>query len=139
MAAVGNAIGIGVFGPDNTIGGAGTGNVISGNTIAGLQIAGATTARNAILGNYIGTNAAGAAAVSNFRGIVIEAAAFGNRVGGETPGAGNLISGNVNTGVLVSGTNTRGNILQGNRIGTKADGKAALANGMPASRSTIPR
>ena len=66
----------------NTIGGAtsspgnGPGNVISGNSQAGIQIfnpGGTQAARQPVLGNLIGTNASGTAALGNGSdGIEIE-------------------------------------------------------------------
>ena len=47
-------------------------------------------------------------------------------VGGETPAARNVISGNSGAGVAVGGSRT---IIQGNFIGTDSAGTAALANG----------
>ena len=52
----------------------------------------------------------------------------GNVVVGTTPGAGNVISGNANDGILnLFGTN---NNITGNDIGTDATGMAALGNGL---------
>jgi hypothetical protein len=52
----------------------------------------------------------------------------GNTVGGTVVGAGNLISGNVGHGVLLSAPGP-GNAIQGNLIGTDAAGTAPLPNG----------
>ena len=51
----------------NTIGGTapGEGNVISGNTDYGVDISGAGTDSNSVVGNYIGTDAAGTADLGN--------------------------------------------------------------------------
>ncbi len=53
----------------NTIGGttAGARNIVSGNTGDGVQIIGSGTTANTVIGNYIGTNVAGNAAVGNSR------------------------------------------------------------------------
>jgi hypothetical protein len=114
---------------DNTIGG----NVISGNTGNGVEITDSGTSNNVVAGNFIGTNAAGTAALGNDGdGVRIEGGATGNTIGGLTPtpgtGLGNVISGNTGTGVHISGTGTSGNVVEGNLIGTNAAGTAALAN-----------
>jgi hypothetical protein len=101
--------------PNNTIGGtsASRRNVISGNNNDGINIGG-TANGNVIQGNYIGTDAQGTVAVGNAKyGIGIGSSA-NNLIGGVTPGAGNLISGNGQIGVGISaGT---GNQILGNRI-----------------------
>jgi hypothetical protein len=83
---------------------------------------------NLIEGNFIGTNAAGTSALPNGNGIV---AGFGgspsnNMIGGTTPAARNLISGNTAYGVSVDFS---GNVVQGNFIGIDVTGVAALGNG----------
>ena len=110
----------------NIIGGLNPGdrNVISGNTTFGVIIAGGS---NSVLGNFIGTNAAGTAAVANIgAGVVIQEAA-NNIVGGSTAAARNIISGN-GTGTVISGTAAINNQLLGNYIGTDVSGNNAVAN-----------
>jgi titin len=116
---------------DNLIGGsnAGEGNVISGNTQLGVGIDGATTANNILQGNKIGTDASGTVAVANQSdGILVRSGARQNLIGGVAAGAGNLISGNGGSGVVVNGTNTTQNLIQGNLIGTDLSGTSKLAN-----------
>ena len=117
---------------NNTIGGTTTAdrNIVSGNTTVGVHLVGTGTSGNAIQGNSIGTNLAGTAAVPNPFGVLIEGGATNNSVGGTAAGAGNLISGNTNVGVEIAQAGTTGNVVQGNLIGTKADGTTALANGL---------
>jgi hypothetical protein len=132
-----NATGVLISGgTNNTIGGTavGAGNVISGNTIDGLDLQTSTTTGNLIEGNFIGTNAAGNAAVPNGQGgVTITNGASNNTIGGTTAGAGNTISGNGSgtssfPGVLIENSGTSGNLIQGNLIGTTADGTGPLAN-----------
>ena len=51
---------------------------------------------------------------------------MGDTIGGTTPGAGNLASGNKGNGINSSGS---GNLVQGNWMGITASGTAALGNG----------
>jgi len=115
----------------NTIGGAvaGSGNVVSGNGQIGVFLAGTGTTGNVVAGNDIGTNPNGTAALANaVYGVVINAGASGNLIGGTTSGAGNVVSANGQVGVFLSGTGTTGNVVAGNDIGTNLNGTAALAN-----------
>lgn len=117
---------------NNTVGGAvaGSGNVISGSPTSGISVSGLGTTGNVIAGNFIGTNAAGTAVIPNaFAGVTLSNAASGNNVGGTAPGAGNVLSGNTSQGILISGTGTNSNLVQGNWIGLNAAGTAALPNG----------
>uniref|UniRef100_UPI00286D8556 DUF4347 domain-containing protein n=1 Tax=Sphaerotilus sp. TaxID=2093942 RepID=UPI00286D8556 len=82
---------------------------------------------NTIEGNFIGTNATGTATAGNSWGIVVDNSA-NNVIGGTTAAARNLISGNVNDGINLSGAGSTGNQVQGNRIGTNLAGTAAVGN-----------
>ncbi len=116
---------------DNFIGGTGPNerNVISGNTLYGIYISGATTMGNVILGNYIGTNLDGNAALANHKGgIILIDAAHHNTIGGNTPAARNCISGNTDAGIWITGSEVSQNTVQGNYIGLNATGTAAIAN-----------
>ena len=127
-AAVGNSFGVTVLPNANTIGGPTPAerNLISGNDF-GVAIYGTG---NAVQGNFIGTNAAGTAAVpGSGTGVVIWAAARSNVVGGTASGAGNLISGNTN-GVSILQANTMNNVVAGNRIGTNLAGSGPVPNGV---------
>ena len=124
---VGIQVGNGVGGPHNTIGGTTTAarNVISGNSGEGVLInAGATM--TLVEGNYIGTNAAGTAAVPNGDGVEI-AGSNNDTIGGTAAGAGNVISGNHAVGVSLSGASQI--TIQGNIIGLGADGLTILGQG----------
>src|SRR5207253_7759602 len=52
----------------------------------------------------------------------------GNPIGGATPGAGNVVSGNGSVGVQVFGLGATGNVIAGNLIGTDASGLQPLGN-----------
>jgi parallel beta-helix repeat protein len=110
----------------NLIGGpAGSqGNVISGNGQVGVYITGAGSSGNVLLGNKIGTDAAGTAALPNgLTGLWIAGAA-GNTA------FGNVISGNGVLGVEIAGAGSSGNVLLGNKIGTDVSGTTAVRNGL---------
>ncbi len=129
LANAGDGIWLSGAASSNLIGGsaAGTGNVISGNGLHGIEINGPTSLRNSILGNRIGTDAAGATALGNdVDGILLSGGTGGNLIGGAASGAGNLISANNGNGIELVGSS--GNTLLGNRIGTNAAGTAALGN-----------
>jgi CSLREA domain-containing protein len=116
--------------PGNTIGGtaAGAGNVISGNSGNGVEINSSGATMNQVQGNVIGTNAAGTADLGNSGNGVLISGAPGNTIGGTAAGAGNVISGNDQLGVGISGVASTGNKVQGNLIGTNAAGSADLGN-----------
>ena len=77
-------------------------------------------------GDYIGTNAAGTAALGNGANGVYVQDGNHNLVGGTTSAARNLISANGQRGVSLSSTSN--NSVSGNLIGTKADGTGDLGN-----------
>jgi len=114
----------------NTIGGttASARNVVSGNTGYGVELAAVGTTGNVVEGNYVGTSSDGAAPLPNGTGVRIEAGAGANTIGGTTSSARNVISGNSSYGVLLTGSATSGNLVEGNRIGTNPKGTVALAN-----------
>jgi titin len=129
LAAPGSNNGVVVTSASNTIGGttAGARNVISGNLQQGIYVNGA--AGTLVQGNYVGTDASGAAELSNgLRGITAANGASNNTFGGTAAGAGNVLSGNLQNGIELTGTGTSGNLIQGNRIGTDATGTDALPN-----------
>ncbi|MCL4800525.1 MAG: tandem-95 repeat protein [Burkholderiales bacterium] len=110
----------------NTIGGANPDerNVISGNGFSGpwegvlLQ----NSDNNFVLGNYIGTDALGAAALPNAAsGIRIYGGSDGNTV------SGNVISGNAYDGVVIN--QSTANAIRNNIIGADAAGTGPLGNG----------
>ncbi|HKA36535.1 MAG TPA: hypothetical protein VKH43_06910 [Thermoanaerobaculia bacterium] len=111
---------------ETTLGGSepGAGNVISGNNGFGIVVG--FSYKTEILGNFVGTNASGTSAVGNRAGIVDEQD-LGTVIGGTQPGAGNVVSGNDSTGILVF-FGTKETTIQGNRVGTDISGKP-LGNG----------
>ena len=126
--------GIGIFGgaSGNTVGSstsAGGRNVISGNSSQGMVIADAGTNSNKVQGNIIGLNPAGTAALGNqFSGIDIFGGASSNTIGGTSAVSSNFISGNLGSGLTISGVGTKSNKVQRNFIGTKLNGNSAVPN-----------
>ena len=130
--------GIEVTASHNTI----SGNLVSGNSGAGILLD--PLASNTLLvKNYIGTNAAGKAAIGNegksnfaFGALIVES--NGNTIGKLEQG--NLISGNSGDGIAIQnpddamgnpiGRDITGNVIQGNTIGTDISGEAAIPNGV---------
>ena len=107
-------------------------NLISGNLTNGITIAGQGTSGNTVQGNFIGTDISGMHPLRNFlRGIFVQDAS-NNTIGGDTAGAGNLISGNGQDGVLITNPSATGNLIQGNLIGTDVTGTRVVdAGGNP--------
>ena len=140
-AAVGNVVGVEIFSPGNTVGGtaAGAGNVISGSTsFSGVEIDGSASSGNLVAGNKIGTDITGNLALGNVGGgVVATDGASNNTIGGTAAGAGNVISGNTDDGVEITGSGTSGNLVVGNLIGTNAAGiQPRRQRASMASRST---
>ncbi len=81
---------------------------------------------NNIEGNYIGTDRLGTHPLGNDVGIRNEGSK--NMIGCTEPEEANVISGNYDDGVLIDGTSACENLVQGNFIGTTANGQAPLAN-----------
>src|SRR5205085_2906988 len=107
----------------------------SGSTIKGLVINGFSntgievqhgSGGNLISGNFLGTNPAGTAAVSS-TGVPVRTefdSGSGNVIGGTSPAARNVLSGNSVAIDLNQGGGS--NIVQGNYIGVDASGSTAL-------------
>jgi parallel beta-helix repeat protein len=143
----GNAIGRNPSGDSEAVA-----NVISGNAGSGVVLAGSSG--NTVAANRIGTDPSGQSSISNGgNGIWLTAGANRNEIGGTAyvdqatgqtnnptgskgtvtpvfvvPPDGNLISGNAANGVLID-RNSSGNSLNGNFVGTTADGDGGLGNG----------
>ncbi len=113
----------------NTVGGATAGalNVISANGTDGVHIDSASYA-NLVEGDYIGTDSSGLHVLPNLFGVYVTGGSYGNTIGGLTAGARNVITGNNDTGVVVSGSGSAGNVVEGDYIGTDASGAAPLGN-----------
>jgi CSLREA domain-containing protein len=144
-AAIGNSRGIFVngtegFTPSNIIIGGTTAaqrNVISGNispTLGnGIAVAGANASNVTITGNYIGTNAAGTAAIPNRLAGISLYGSTNHTIGTSVAGARNVISGNTTYGIRIDGDptgpiNTVNTTIRNNFIGTDATGNNPIGN-----------
>jgi hypothetical protein len=126
--------GVLVTGPqsgNNFIGGTanGAGNVIAGNDTANRLFGGGVilerTSGTQVLGNRIGVGAGGGVG-NDQNGVLIESSR--RTVVGTGPAAMNVISGNEGPGVHITGSGATSTFVQGNRIGTSADGTGAIPN-----------
>src|SRR5207248_332664 len=111
--------------PGNTIGGAnvGAGNVIAEN-YHGIYLE--NSAGNVIQGNYIGTGTSGNESLGNLSVGLFLSGSQSNLIGGVTPGARNVFADNYDYGLYL--TNSSGNAIQGNFVGSDATGSNLLPN-----------
>jgi titin len=129
--ALGNAAsGVTVFGGStNLVGGttAAARNVLSANKLSGIVIS-TNSMGNLVQGNLVGVDTTGTNALGNSVDGISIVSASSNTVGGTSPGARNVISGNTSYGIEIYGTGATGNSIQGNYIGPAVTGQYALAN-----------
>jgi hypothetical protein len=128
LLALGNSFGLFLEGAArNRIGGSTSGerNVISGNTSTGVEISGAGD-DNVVIGNYVGVDAVGTAAIANGTGIAVEVHPARTRIGGAVPGERNIVSGNTFVGIFLTAIATS---VRGNYVGLDPAGTQAIPNG----------
>jgi hypothetical protein len=125
FAAGNTALGIIIQSPNNVIGGpsAADRNVISGNGNCGVFLYTGVASNNRIEGNYIGTDAGGTKKLGNAKNGVQMDGAPSNLI------VRNVISSNARDGVLIVNGGSTNNLVQGNKIGTTANGTGRLGNG----------
>ena len=104
-------------------------NLVSGNSTVGVVVSGEDIV---VLGNYVGTDAAGMTALANGDGV----AAAGARARIGAAGAGNLLSGNIQAGVAITGRLET--FVFGNLIGTDATGTGPLGNATGVWAAAVP-
>ncbi len=100
------------------------GLVINRFDLSGIQIF--NSSGTVVAGNFVGTDVTGTKPLSNLSFGILISFASENVVGGMRAEARNLISGNQDNGILISGSTSVGNSIQGNLIGTNASGTAAI-------------
>ncbi|MEI9864658.1 MAG: hypothetical protein WDN00_08910 [Limisphaerales bacterium] len=95
----------------------------------GLTLEYADATNNTIAGCWVGLDANGSNAAPNaYQGIFLVNGAGHNVIGGTSNNSRNVISGNAQYGIWMSGSNTTGNVALGNYIGTDALGGVAVSN-----------
>ena len=109
------------------------GNLISGNLINGIFLNGSVfavdasrTSGNLVAGNKIGTDVTGTLRLGNASDGLYVQNATNTTIGGTTPAARNIISGNGNGLELYD--NSDDSIIEGNYIGTDVTGEVSLGN-----------
>ena len=79
-------------------------------------------------GSYIGIDPPGLGPMPNLGNGILISNSSTNVIGGQLAGQGNVISWNTFNGVQIDGSNSTGNKIQGNMIGTNFMGKAPAPN-----------
>ena len=119
----------------------------SGNTLQGLAtcrfrrsywLLGGSASNNQIVGNFVGTCADGQPWYDNIengsggepgaKGIVANFGAASNVIGTSAVADRNIISGNANDGISISGENSSSNIIVNNLVGLAANGQSRVRN-----------
>ncbi len=112
-------------------------NVVKGIAFFNLKrsfwITGAGAQNNTIVGNFIGTDAAGTfgyadTVLADAFGVSIQSGARSNRIGAAALADRNIISGNARSGVAVWHETTRENFIQNNIVGLNPGGAGGLPN-----------
>jgi hypothetical protein len=120
------ALGIAVDGIDNEANGmTASSNLISANQQDGIYAAGYT---DLVTADWIGVDASGKNALPNGTGVVVTGA--NDTIGDATGATINLISGNTNDGVDVSGANATGAQIISDWMGVDVSGLVGLGNGL---------
>ncbi len=101
-------------------------NIVSGNNNQNIYFINGSSS-NVVQGDWVGLTAAGNATLPTDGAGVSFYSSPNNTVGGVTPAAGNVISGQTFDGVAIDTSN--GVVVQGNLIGTDPTGTVALGNG----------
>jgi len=102
------------------------GNLISGGNTKGIEIVDLGSSYNTVVGNLIGTDVSGMNPLPNRNnGVFIGSDSRFNRIGGTLLDERNVLSGNYEQGISLSGT---GHLVLGNYIGTSIEGTKAIAN-----------
>ncbi len=105
------------------------GNVIGGNESHGVQIYGSGTMSNTVAGNVIGIRPDETGPLANFgAGVIIQAGASRNIIGGAASEDRNILSHNAQDGVLIRDDDSRFNRVIGNYIGTDSTGTVDFGN-----------
>lgn len=112
--------GLAVYGSDTTVRG-----LVINQFSTGVFLSGEGNHR--VVGNFIGTDATGSLPKANLSGVLIFSS-LGNLIGGTSAADRNIISGNRNEGIKVSGPGTR---IMGNYIGPDVTGTISVGGQDP--------
>jgi CSLREA domain-containing protein len=120
------------------------GNLVRGLALFNIRrpitLQGPDANRNRVVGNFLGTDAAGVAGVTTLEdfasGVVINTGASDNLIGGPARADRNVISGNGRDGVDIFDQGTSGNIVQGNIVGLSPRGDRKLGNSIGIDANT---
>jgi hypothetical protein len=118
---VGEAAGLTITAGQSTVRG------LAINRFGGVGIHLLTGRGNTVVGNYIGTDPTGTVPLGNQGGGVFVEDSTDNRIGGTAAGAGNVISANDGSGIVLT-AGAADNRVQGNFIGTDRTGTRKLGN-----------
>ncbi len=103
----------------------------SGFNWNGLTLEYADATNNTVSGCWIGVDSTGTNRAPNaLQGILVISGASHNTFGGTTASARNVISGNTQYGIFITGSNTVKNTIEGSYIGVNANGNGAASNGL---------
>lgn len=114
----------------NVIGGrvSGARNLISGNSGYGVFLYNPSTMNDSVVGNFIGTDYSGTVALPNANGIVVDGPTSKHFIDS------NVISGNLQNGIIFHIGGTNENVVTRNKIGTNVSGMLPLGNGFDGVR-----
>ena len=104
-------------------------NLVSANGWAGVELRGSSSSENQVVGNWIGTDAAGTSGLGNGTQGINLVEAPRNFIGHPSDEGRNVVADNDSDGIRVYGTSAVDNEIVGNWIGTDGGGNAALGNG----------
>ncbi len=128
-----NGVGIGVYGDVSNLSIGGTNaaarNYVAASLGSGIEIGNGAMPGSVVQGNYVGVATNGVTPRGNGGyGVYLFTGPSGIYVGGTAPGAGNLVSACGSDAIVLSGSATRSNLVQGNLVGTTKSGTAAIGN-----------
>ncbi len=103
--------------------------MISASGWDGITLTSQQEGSNLIQGNRIGTDLTGTRALPNSGDGIDDIDERSNTIGGTALGAGNVISGNLGAGIVLTSAYASYNLVQGNFIGTDPSGRLVLGNG----------